>query len=407
MKNISVLFVDDDKNILEGLKRKLYSKRSEWELAFKEGGLNAIEYMKTHPVDIIITDMRMPGVSGLDLLNHVNKVYPETIRIILSGHAEKTVVLQSIGLAHQYFSKPANTDDIIEAIYQIISVRKALKQPEMLKTFTQMRSIPCLPTIYHKIMDMLQSDDISMKSIGDLIMLDIGLSAKILQLINSSFFSVGKKIIDIYQAINLLGLDTLRDLILTIQIFDQVDHSNFLHFHLRELWKHSISTAKIAKWVANELGFSKEDCQSAFISGLLHDSGKLILANEFPVQYNEIILELKKEKGNWEDIEKKVFHVSHSDVIAYLTSIWGFSNSIVHSLLFHNRPQESQSKKVTILTCLYIADYIQRFISKNKMHELREFVNLIDPIIDMDYLKTIGFSKDINKWIEEIQLLEF
>lgn len=400
MKKISVLFVDDEINILNGLKRKLYSKMKDWDIAFMEGGQAAIDFIKTNHVDVLVTDMRMPGISGLELIRYVYEYFPDIVRIILSGHAEKTIILQSIGLVHQYFSKPANTDDIVESIYQIIYVRDILKQPEILKVITQIRSIPCLPSIYHKIMDLLKNDDVSMKNLGDLIIQDIGLSAKILQLINSSFFSVGKKITDVHQALNLLGLETLRDLILTIQIFDQVDQKVFKHFHLRELWKHSVSTAHIAKWLAKELGLSNEDSEAAFIAGLLHDSGKLILANEFPSLYEDILLCVKHEKISFDMAEQKVFNVNHSQIISYLTSIWGFSNEIVHALLFHHYPEATQSKKIFILTCLYLANYIDLYITYYYTDENKEFVNLTEPIIDKEFLKKNGLENKLKEWIE-------
>src|ERR1039457_5287307 len=100
MKNL--LFVDDEPRVLQGLQRQLRVMREEWQMDFVESGLKAIEFLARTPVDVLVTDMIMPGMDGAQLLTAVMKRYPNTVRLVLSGHADREAVLRLVGAAHQY-----------------------------------------------------------------------------------------------------------------------------------------------------------------------------------------------------------------------------------------------------------------------------------------------------------------
>ena len=80
-----ILFVDDEQRILDGLRRLLRDKRAEWEMVFVDGGSKALEQLRASPFDIVITDMRMPGMDGATLLTHVKEEFPDVVRLVLSG----------------------------------------------------------------------------------------------------------------------------------------------------------------------------------------------------------------------------------------------------------------------------------------------------------------------------------
>src|SRR5450755_4506465 len=102
----TLLFVDDEPNVLQGLQRQLRPMRNEWDMHFVENGQKALDFMAAQPVDIVVSDMMMPGMDGAQLLSEVVRRHPQTVRLILSGHAEREAVLRLVGPAHQYLSKP-------------------------------------------------------------------------------------------------------------------------------------------------------------------------------------------------------------------------------------------------------------------------------------------------------------
>ena len=103
-----ILFVDDETMVLHGLQRMLHTLRNEWEMVFVDSGLKALEIMAQGPFDIIVADMRMPGMNGAELLNEVMILYPQTIRFILSGYSDEDLILQSLSATHQFIAKPCD-----------------------------------------------------------------------------------------------------------------------------------------------------------------------------------------------------------------------------------------------------------------------------------------------------------
>jgi len=90
--------------------------REEWDMEFVDGGAKALERMAVSPFDVVVSDMRMPGMNGAELLNRVMKLYPKTVRLILSGHADRELILKCVGSTHQYLAKPCEPDAIKSTI---------------------------------------------------------------------------------------------------------------------------------------------------------------------------------------------------------------------------------------------------------------------------------------------------
>ena len=114
-----ILFVDDEPLILQGLQRMLHSMQEEWDMAFVESGARALELMEREPFDVIVSDMRMPGMNGAELLCQVQNLYPRTTRLILSGYADRELVLQCLGSTDHYLSKPYNAASLKAALCRI------------------------------------------------------------------------------------------------------------------------------------------------------------------------------------------------------------------------------------------------------------------------------------------------
>ena len=139
----TLLFVDDEPRVLQGLQRQLRPMRHEWDMNFVESGRQALEFMAAQPVDIIISDMMMPGMDGSQLLSEVLKRHPQTVRIVLSGHAEREAVLRLVGPAHQYLSKPCDADELRKAIVRAFSLRDLLGNEQLKRLTTRIeRSCP-------------------------------------------------------------------------------------------------------------------------------------------------------------------------------------------------------------------------------------------------------------------------
>src|ERR1051325_10408156 len=141
----SVLFVDDDPNVLAGLRRMLRPLRTEWTTEFLDGGEKALAYMAEHPVDVIVTDMRMPGMDGVQLLEQVVVRHPSAVRIALSGHSDQEMLIKVAGLAHQYLSKPRDTESLKSTVRRSCALRGHFSGDALKRLVARMTSIPSLP----------------------------------------------------------------------------------------------------------------------------------------------------------------------------------------------------------------------------------------------------------------------
>jgi HD-like signal output (HDOD) protein len=355
-----ILFVDDEPNILHGLQRMLRPMREEWEMDFVEGGLKAVELLLEKPFDVIVSDMRMPGLSGVQLLKEVRESYPQMVRIVLSGHSELETILRSISLAHQYLAKPCELETIINTIRRACALSEMLSDESLKRIVAGMNSLPSLPAIYAELIREIESEDSSVDKIGKIIATDVGMTAKILQLVNSAFFGLRRKVINPGQAAALLGTETLKTLILSVHIFSQINMSPVFHPFLNNLWNHSLKVAGLSKKIATLETQSEEIIENAFMAGMLHDCGKLVLIANYPGPYEQILIRRETaERFSWE-VEAEMFSTTHSAVGSYLLGLWGLPSPIVESVAFHHHPADFEHREFLTVTAVHLADAISQ-----------------------------------------------
>ena len=352
----SILFVDDEPRVLQGIQRMLRPMRHEWDMTFVASGQQALEAMAQSSFDVVVSDMHMPGMDGAQLLAEVRKRHPDTVRIILSGYTDQEAVLRSVRPAHQYLSKPCEAETLKAAVARAFALRNFLTDPALTRLISGMESLPSLPSMYLEIMAELQSPDVSTQKVGQIISKDVGMSAKILQIVNSAFFGLPRRVADPGQAVTLLGLDTVKGLALSLQIFEGFDRRKLPGFPIDELWEHSMTVAASARKIARRESGDEKVSDDAFLAGLLHDVGKLALAENLPMRYARV-LTLCEKKGtpHWQG-ESEVFGATHAEVGAYLLALWGLPDPIVEAVAYHHCPDECPNKAFSPLSAVHAAN---------------------------------------------------
>jgi len=190
----SVLFVDDDQNVLAGLRRMLRPLRTEWTTEFVDGGEKALAYMAENPVDVIVTDMRMPGMDGVQLLEQVVIRHPSAVRIALSGHSDQEMLIKVAGLAHHYLSKPCDTETLKSTVRRSLTLRDHFQNKTIGRLVARVQSLPSLPNNYHDILHEIGSPEPSLTRVANIISRDAAMTAKVLQLVNSAFFGTARRV---------------------------------------------------------------------------------------------------------------------------------------------------------------------------------------------------------------------
>ncbi len=394
-----ILFVDDDPTILQGFKRMLRQMREEWEADFAESGGQALKMMERDPVDLVVSDMRMPGMDGAQLLHEVKTQFPDTIRIILSGQAEEESLMRVAGSMHQFLSKPCEFETLKEVIDRACSLRDYLDNPELKRVVSQLQSIPSFPKLYNDLMNEIKSPGVTIEKVGKIISQDIGMSTKILQLANSAFFGFSSKIGSAAQAVEILGLDTIQALVLTHDIFSKIDKSKLKHISIDRIWDHSMNTGKFALQIAKAEKRDSPTRHFAFTAGLVHEIGMLVIAENYPDQFEEAISLALNNKIGFFEAEEQILHTSHDKVAAYLLGLWGLPDPIVTAVAFHHNPEAYPGSDVCPLTFLHAANVFEDELNQNM-----KFPDCLG--MKESYLKKLGVWDQIPKWKKICQNLE-
>lgn len=380
----TILFVDDVPNILSGLKRTLRPLRHDWNVLVANDGEQALDILGSEPVDGVISDMRMPKMNGLELLAEVKKRHPEVVRIVLSGQADKNLIFEAIGVAHQFLLKPTPTETIIRVLNNIADFKKWMPHGAMKAKVAGLDTLPCSPDVYEKLMACLDTDFSSCSCFNTLFAGDIALSAKVLQLANSSFFAAEGAKIDSGEAAMHLGDEFLRRIAMADFTFKPLANPA-LQDILGTLVNYSRQVAETARHVALNAGLDEQQAHEAFQAGLLHNIGTLILITLRSQDFTDLFNRAAREKGRLPYYEKQAFGASHDAIGAALMSIWGLPATLVNSAAYHCDISGYNTTATTPgpVECLYIADKIVTTC-------LRGF----DMHIDETWLARYGLSAD-------------
>ncbi len=388
-----LLFVDDESKLLDGLKRSLRPMRHEWNMTFVSSGAEALKALEQAPFDVVVSDMRMPGMNGAQLLKEVQQRYPQIVRIVLSGHSDQDMIYQSITVTHQYLSKPCESELLRAAVMRACALRELLGSDSLRRLVTGMQQIPSQPTLYAEIRREAKSKAASMRTIGAIISKDMGMTAKILQLVNSAYFGSRGTVSTAEQAVNLLGLDTVQALVLTVQVFSQFASTHGSRFNMDRLWEASTETGSLARAIAQAEQAPALVIDQAYTAGLLHDVGILVFGANVLKQY-DATLKTAHDQGIpvWE-VERQEFGATHADVGAYLLGLWGLGDPIVEAVAFHHRPAECVGATFSPLTAVHVANVLQQELSQ-------QATGGVPSQIDFTYLDTLHMTDRLPYWRE-------
>lgn len=350
-----ILFVDDEVKILEGLQRMLRPQRKEWEMAFAPGGQAALTMLEAATFDVIVSDMRMPGVDGATLLEAVRHKYPSVLRIILSGYTELEASYRAVPVAHQFLLKPCDPDALRAAIERATSLVQVLNSKMLAGLVGSLQELPSLPKAYAALRSALSDPDCSIDKLVKIVEQDVAITAKVLQLVNSAFFGVTREISDIRTAVSYLGMTILQNLVLSVEVFRTfLPKKPIPGFSVEEFHHHAQLTARIA----SEIGKKVRMSSAVGVAALLHDVGKLVIAERAPEHLARAMQGVRQDRLPLYMIEEELVGVSHAEVGAYLLSMWGLPSPVVEAVAHHHHPERVTQEKVDMISVVYLANML-------------------------------------------------
>ena len=271
------------------------------------------------------------------------------------------------------------------------AVCELLANQSLKKMIEGLETLPSVPSLYQKLMTALQSDDASAEKAAKIISQDMGMVTKILQVVNSPLYGLRTQISNPGQAVALLGLDTIKSLVLSTKVFQQFGQSKLPFFSLEVLWMHGMAVGAHARSIAKIEQAERTLQEDALTAGLLHDVGILILASNFPDQYTEMLAAMQNHGSfEWEN-EKNILGCTHRELGGYLLGTWGLPEAVVEAVAFHHQPSTCIHSRLTPLAAVHFPDMVAE--------EAETEAQGLDPVPpDMDYLAITGLADKLPIW---------
>jgi len=340
-----ILFVDDEVAILEGLRNALRGERKRWKMEFAAGAQPALEKLAAGSCDVIVTDMRMPGTDGIDLLKEVRRLHPRVARLVLSGYADLDRVAEATAVAHQLLTKPCEAALVRGAIERALRVQDLVASDTLRQLVCSCGSLPSAPSVYQALTAALGNPDTDAKRIAGIIERDVGMSSRALKFANSAYFGFSRPVSTIEAAVVRLGTNAVRHLALTFEVFRMWGAPSGAGFERLE--RHALLTARIAR----RLPSKKAIADLAFAAGLLHDAGLLLLMGSGGESFSAAIDRARSRGVPLHVAEAEVLGVSHAEVGAYLLALWDLPHDVVEPVALHHvrAPGEAGDDVVSIV----------------------------------------------------------
>lgn len=383
-----ILFVDDEPNLLQALQRSLRPMRKDWEMEFADGGAKALAAMEKSPFDMVVSDMKMPGMSGCDLLDEVMERYPATLRFILSGHAEQAQVMQCVGPTHQFLAKPCETEKLTTSLKRAAELEHLVPDAELRQLLTRLDRIPCAPVRLESLQSALGCPEPSLERIAAIVSEDPGLTALTLKIANSAFFGNTRNNLDVELATTQLGADVIKSLTLTLKLFSPLQLQSCHAFDPAAYWRHSLSAGNAMRRIVEMHGCKGLNSREAFVIGLLLDVGQLVLATHLGHRYSQISREQISQPGGLAAAEKMHFGVTHAEVGAFLLGTWGFPEVIVETVANHHQPTASRVENPSALAIASIVGASVDCLDTNKQL-----------LSELEELRTSPNASSVESWV--------
>jgi len=387
-----LLFVDDEPRILAGLRRMLHGLRSEWEMVFAEGGAEALACCAFTPFDVVVSDARMPGMEGSELLQEIMRLYPDTVRIMLSGQCSRDSVLRSVGVAHQFLSKPCDPQSLKSTVSRVCGMRERFPDAAARKVVSCVQKLPSQAVAYTELADQVRSAEACIEGVANIIASDVAMYAKTVQMVSSGFFGTPQRVMDATQPARLLGLETIKALLDSSAAFVAGESAGYRDEDLRQLNDHSLAVAACAKQIAQTVTDDRTLISDAYLSGMLHDIGDLaLLGSPFRRPLGPNTVEIDQASAAWQGIEPSSSEAC-PDAGGYLAALWGLPHPVVQAIGYHQAPSNCPDQTLGPLTAVHVA---HAFLGQPNVLLISE-----DHLLDLEYLKRTNYAGRLAAWRE-------
>ncbi len=369
---IDLLLVDDEPAVLEGLEHQLRPMRDRWRMTFALGGGTALAALDARAYDVVISDMRMPGVDGLAVLERARERHPASIRLILSGEVGSTSVARLLATAHQVLTKPCPPTRLRATIERALAVRAAVTDPTVRTLVSAVGELPPAPRLWVTLGGMLRRDAVGAGQIARVLSEDPVLTARLIRLASSVAYG-GARVSSVVDAVRVLGTEAVHGLVLSLELGSKRQDPA-----LDRIYEHGLAVASVARALARPA-----DAEAAFAAAVMHDIGQVVLTIDRPHETRAMVAEARRSQRPLAEIERAALGTTHAEIGAYLLALWDMPQPLIEAVALHHQPAALPSE-LGLAGLVYVAN---RLVDGGP-----------DAAIDHEFLVRTGLTDELPRW---------
>ena len=388
-----ILFVDDDELILRSMERVLRRPAAEsgWELCFATDGDAALEEMARSPVEVVLVDANMGKMSGAMLLRKIQERDPAVVRILLSGHTGLDVLRTALPYAHQFLPKPCDGQLLRSTLESACGLRGLLARPEMRQLVGSSNELPSAPRTFIELSNALANPSASSRAVSEIIERDIGISARVLQLVSSAFYGLPRAVTSVGGAVAYLGVEVIKAIVLSVEVSRMFPLTQAVaDFSVDALQQQGMRVSQFAKRILGH----EPGGDVLLVAGLLQDTGQLVLASRAASRFGIALSTSSAKKQPLHEVELDLFGASHAEIGAYLLGLWGLPQRVVSAIANHLEPQRTGNRVFDAAAALYVANLLVCDADVPAVEEVPPGAIALD----LSFLRLVGVAHQLDEW---------
>src|ERR1051326_2068967 len=332
-----------------------------WRVTSVASEADALSQLERKSFEAVLVDFNLASPDASDLLNAVEEFQPETVRFLLAYEADLALVAAKVNGTPQILPKPIDAASLKSRIES--EVKDAEAEQTKTATASEPAKTPAEPAAasswYADVLKDLQAPGVTIQQAGEIVAPHTILAVELFKLTNSSYLGLPADITDPAEAVETLGLDTVKAVVMALQFLDEHSRLKSAYLSPDKIWKHSVNVGQLARDLVLFETKDRALASQALIAGLLHDLGKIVLAKNFEDLYGRVhSLARKQPVALWE-IEKEMFGADHGEIGACLVGMWNMPLAIVDAAALHHQPPLGEHTQLTPLAAVHVADVLE------------------------------------------------
>lgn len=390
MSDKCLLVVGGAESLAGELRRLAQHSQHGWSVERCDSGQGAYATLDTKRIAAIVAHDRLPDVQTLAFLEQVRKTHPNVARLVNAPSTAPEAVMLSMKVAHaasQVGVGHKGVSELLDAVERTSRVQHRIHSDQVRSVTNGLDRLPAVPSTYFELVRLAGRSDVSVQDVSNVIERDPVMCVKILQLVNSAFFGMTRRVAAIQQAVSMLGIDLLKGMVLSAHVFATFEAQKAGGFSLELFQKYSIGVARLAKAIAPQ----NRSTEAVFTTGLVHDIGKMILAIRFPEKFAAINQCVAETGAAVQEVERAYLGTTHSEVGAAMLDMWGLPWPVIEAVAYHHCPFELSAGLTgdfSLLAAIHAADALKGIYTCGEPVER----------LDTRFLETVGFGDQVSQW---------